>query len=274
MPVETSGTLVQEIQLADGRVKRDGDLSIAIDAFNYELNGTRQTYGGGVGQAVTDDDTSFVFLDVVGNLVVQTSGWSGATEIRLARVVAVGGLISQIVNERSVLCATSQSGGFLTCRWFNAVELRSPVNADWAQNALAPVGADDDANAVNVRAFDDTVEEGVGLEVYVPAGAASMRLRFVSRAATAPPSAKAVALNLYERGFPGAVDAWSAPIQLTNVDVPTSENWLYDEQIDTLANWGLVAGQVHQLEITRDAADAADTLAGDWRLLYLAVEFT
>lgn len=156
---------------------------------------------------------------------------------------------------------------------FSAIELSSPVNADWAVNALAPLATDDNNNALSVRRFDDSTEEGVGFSVLVPPNVSRMRTRFVSRAVTAPGAAKAVALNLYERGLPGVADAWSSAIQLTNVDIPTNEQWQYDEQVDTLANWGLIAGQIHQFELTRDTTDAADTLVGDWALLQVALEF-
>lgn len=105
MPAQVFGTIVQELQIADGNVAMDGDLSIAVQAFPYEIDGNRQMFAGAIGQSVTDDATNYVFIDNEGSLEIQTTGWATTTHIRLARVVAVDGLITQILNERVFLAA-------------------------------------------------------------------------------------------------------------------------------------------------------------------------
>ncbi len=154
--------------------------------------------------------------------------------------------------------------------------MENPITSDWAVNALAPAGVDSNNSGLTVRLFDDTTEEGIGFSILIPSDAVNMKFTFASRAETAPGSAQTVALTLYERGIPdnGAVDSWSAAIQLTDVNIPTNENFQYDTQSDTLTNWGVTAGQIHQFELTRDTADAGDTLVGDWALLMLKVEFS
>ena len=121
MPAQIEGTVTQELHIADGRVKMDGDLTIGIDAFNYEIDGVRSKYNGATAQAVTDDDTSYVYLDSSGTLVINTTGWPGDVHLRLARVVATSGIISQILNER-VFLAAAKAGGVPATRQINSGE--------------------------------------------------------------------------------------------------------------------------------------------------------
>ncbi|HSN70006.1 MAG TPA: hypothetical protein VLT59_00790, partial [Steroidobacteraceae bacterium] len=55
----------------------------------------------------------------------------------------------------------------------------------------------------------------------------------------------------------------------TDVALPTSELWQEDTWEITLASLGtpIVPGSTYQFEITRNPADAGDTLTGDWATL-------
>lgn len=160
--------------------------------------------------------------------------------------------------------------------FFPAGSLNIPNNANWAVNALASVEADDDNNALTVHAFDDSSEEGVGFEIYVPSGATNIIFHFLSRAKTAPGSAKAVVPKFYEREIAdnGAITAWSAGYDLTKIDIPTNENYQHDSQTIALATLGLAADKYFQIELTRDPVDALDDLVGDWFLNLLRIEFS
>jgi hypothetical protein len=105
MPAQVEGTVELEVHLKPGRVKEDGDLSIAVGAFAFEINGARQTFAGTTSQAVTDNTTNYVFLNEAGAFTVQTSGWNDNVEIRLARVITSGGFITKIMEERVLLAA-------------------------------------------------------------------------------------------------------------------------------------------------------------------------
>lgn len=168
------------------------------------------------------------------------------------------------------------AGGSLPNPQFAADMLDSPNNANWAVNAMASLIADTVNAAVKVRRFDDTVEEGVGFEFTIPAGATNMKVKWAVRAQTAPGVTQTVKWNLYERGFPNnaAADAWSAALQLADSSIPTNEFFQYDEDERTIAAWGLTGGQKHQFEMTRDTADAGDTLVGDAALCFVELEFT
>ena len=155
---------------------------------------------------------------------------------------------------------------------FDARRMENPTNADWAVNALAPATPDSNNAGVIVRRFDDTTDEGVGFSVRIPPAATDMTIYFVSRAETAPGGAVTAALDLYRRDFPdnAAPSAWSAALALTAIDLPTNENWQYDEQTITLATLGLTAGEEVQFELVRNGG----TLSGDWTLKSIALTFS
>ena len=164
--------------------------------------------------------------------------------------------------------------GSLGTEFWSADQFENPVNADWAVNNLAPSRIDSNNNGINVRLFDDTTEEGIGFSTYIPTDAVNITIRFLSRAETAPPGARTVGVQLYERGIVGGVDAWSAGTQLANVNIGTNENWVETVQTFTLASLGLTPGQVHQFELTRVNPTSGTELLGDWALQWLRVEFS
>lgn len=153
--------------------------------------------------------------------------------------------------------------------------LENPNNADWAVNALAPAQADNINAGLTVRRFDDTTEEGVGFTLEVPAGATNIVFGFTSRAVSPQPTLNTIGVNVYNRGLPddGAVQAWSAGDQLTDLDLPNSTNFVKDSESVTLASLGVTAGEVTQFEITR-VAPAGDDQVGDWAVLQVRISFT
>ena len=94
------------------------------------------------------------------------------------------------------------------------------------------------------------------------------------RAETAPGSTQVAKLQLHFRSIPdnGPVSSWTT-VDLTDVSLPTNENFQYDVTQDTLANWGLTANTAYQFQISRKSADAGDTLPGDLAMLGVTVEF-
>lgn len=159
---------------------------------------------------------------------------------------------------------------------FNAVLLENPNNSDWAVNALANAAVDSNNNGLRIRAFDDTTEEGVGFTVQTPSGATNIIFDIKSRAETAPGSGETVAINLYNREIPdnSSVEAWSTATQLTDINIPTNEYFQYDSETIALSTLGINAGNQVQFELTRDTADAGDTLTGDWDILTITVRFS
>jgi len=174
------------------------------------------------------------------------------------------------VNGAEVL--TTASGAGLKSYTYFADQFDNPNNADWAVNALAAASADSNNNALIVRRFDDTTEEGIGFMLEVPTGATNIVFDFKSRAETAPGSAKTVKTKLYAREMPddAAVEAWSAGTSLADLSMPANENFQYDSESIALSTLGLVAGRAAQFELTRLGTG---TLVGDWSLLGLTVSF-
>lgn len=110
MPVEVQGTLDLSGILADGRIQSDGDLTISIAPFYYDLDGYKGYYLGSVGQAVTDNLVNYVYLSDTSVLTITSSYPAGTRHIRLARVVASGGFITRIISERAILGCGSGTG--------------------------------------------------------------------------------------------------------------------------------------------------------------------
>ena len=159
---------------------------------------------------------------------------------------------------------------------FFADQFDNPNNSDWAVNSLAKATKDTNNNAVTVRAFDDTTEEGVGFSIEIPASAENIVIELRSKAETAPATAKQVVHKLYLREFPDNVaeEAWSSGTEMNPIDIPTNEFLQYDTQIFTLASLELVAGRVVQIELTRNPGSASDTLVDDWNLVAVKVSFS
>ena len=147
-------------------------------------------------------------------------------------------------------------------------QILTPNSADWAVNAHAPLVADSNNAALQAWRFDDIIEEGLGLIGVIPSGVTTMKLKLHSRAETAPAGARTVGLNIYNRGIPSTVEAWSTGDVLADVDIPTNEEWQYDELTITLATLEATAGEMTQFELTRIDPTAGTELAADWILLF------
>jgi hypothetical protein len=132
-------------------------------------------------------------------------------------------------------------------------------------------------NAIPVRAFDQTTEEGVGFSLYIPEYAVGMQIRLVGRAKVAPASAKNVVPRLYFRGINdnAAVSAWSvSAYDMNAIVIPTNLYFQYDVQTIALTDLNIAKGRVYQFELTRKTSGVTDNLATDWYLLSAEVGFT
>lgn len=153
----------------------------------------------------------------------------------------------------------------------------TPAASEFPINAAATGAVDTNNNALQHNQFTDASEQGVVLLPFrVPLGVTSVKIGMVSRAETAPGGAETVRAKLYTRSIPddAAVPAFSSGVLMAPFDIPTNENWQYDDETFTLAALGLVAGRCAQIEITRVPSDGSDTLTGSWNLLETNLEFS
>ncbi len=176
----------------------------------------------------------------------------------------------------ATIIGTAAGAAALPTYIFAAANLATPVTADWQVSIPAPLAPDSNNSGIQVVLFDDTTEEGAGIEkLVVPSTATNMKLFTLARAEAGPGGAVVAKLLFYEREISdnAAVTVWSSSIALTDVDLPiTTEFFQLDETDKTLAAWGLTAGKTHQIEITRTAT--GNTLSGDLALAGAYVEFT
>ena len=159
---------------------------------------------------------------------------------------------------------------------FNASDFENPNNADWDVNALAPAVADSNNNALTVRAFDDTVVEGIGGFMNLPTGAVNFTLNLVGRAETAPPGTRQVRFSLHVREIPDDAGVTAPPwitANLANIDIPTNENFQFDSQTFTFAFFGFAADELIQFELVRVNTIVGTDLSGDYDLLQMRVTF-
>lgn len=103
------------VSLATGRVVATPGQSLKIDVpgFKYDIGGLRGSFTTTGGQAVTDDDTNYAYLDDSGALQINTTGFPSVAHIPLARVVTANGEVCAIHEERVLLAGSSSSVG--TC---------------------------------------------------------------------------------------------------------------------------------------------------------------
>jgi len=97
--------VVLKAEISDGKVTRNGDLSVDVKPCHYEIDGVLGSFQGASNQSVTDNTINYVFLDFDGSLNINTTGWPANAHIRLARVQTSGGLIIQVLNARVLLTA-------------------------------------------------------------------------------------------------------------------------------------------------------------------------
>jgi hypothetical protein len=161
---------------------------------------------------------------------------------------------------------------------FFADQLKTPVSSEWPRygTAAATLAQDSANNAILERQFDDTGDEGTGLDVLIPSGATNIIFDFVSRAQTAPGTAKQVLPGIYTRQITdnAASGAFSSLVALTAIDIPTNAYWQYDTQTIALSTLSLTAGRLTQILLERTATSVTDTLVGDWNLQLVRIRFS
>jgi hypothetical protein len=221
--------------------------------------------------------TSGIGLNATGEVSIIGIG------VELARSVAAasGGLQANNTSTggglERVLTTSDLVGPAFPEYLFRATDFENPNNANWDINALAPAAADSNNAGLTVRLFDDSVAEGVGMSVKLPLTATSLTFETVSRAETAPGGAAVVSPRIHIRTVGDNVAPDSPPntqLSLTDIDIPTNENFQYDSQTLTLASLALTAGDYVQFEYSRNPTHPNDDLVGDWDLLSILVSFT
>lgn len=146
------------------------------------------------------------------------------------------------------------------------------INGNWssASSTPAPTAADTNDASIIVRLFDDTTDEGIGLDIYTPGGASHLNMTFIHRAETAPTGAQTSGIDIFTIDDTGA---WSAtPDTNLTANLPdATEAWQYETFRVALSSTNLVAGNVGQMQINCDGS--AGSLTGDWVVRAILFEF-
>lgn len=111
------------VHLETGNVS-PGRSSLRADVagFKYDIGGNRGTFDGYAAYPVSDDTTTYLYLDKTGALTHSTSGFPSIPHIPLARIVAANGEIVAVHEERVLLATSSSYTG--TCK------ITYPVDGD------------------------------------------------------------------------------------------------------------------------------------------------
>jgi hypothetical protein len=131
-------------------------LKVNIEGFRYDIGGKRGAYAGAIAQTVTDDDTSYVYLDENATLQINTTGFPTGIHLPLSRVICADGEVIQTPEERVVFQPSSSSIG--TCIISLPVDgdirggdTSATSNNDWAAIRYDGSGSDTDARNRLVR---------------------------------------------------------------------------------------------------------------------------
>jgi hypothetical protein len=155
--------------------------------------------------------------------------------------------------------------------YIGADQFLNPNNADWPVSNLAPLDVDSLNNAMPIRKFDDTLEQGIGFFVHVPITSyTNYYLDIIYRAQTAPGAPVAAVLKVYTRrvNINVAMGAWSAGTLLAPLSIPANAFWQSPATATlSFAGFNLSSGQTTQFCITRVGTDAGDTLVGNLNVL-------
>lgn len=201
----------------------------------------------------------------------------GATGIQGLTGVGPQGVTGMALGSTGLGGPVGQTGvqGLRSFQFF-ADQLDSPNNANWAVNALAPATQDSTNNSLVIRSFDDTLEEGVGFILETPTNVSNMNIHIRGRAEYLRPSASKVVLRLFKRDIASdtTVSAWDSTTRLTPLDVTNSVDFRYYTQSYSMASLGVSPGRITMFELTRNGADATDTLVGNWNLLQVGLTFS
>lgn len=146
--------------------------------------------------------------------------------------------------------------------------------ADFPVTAIAPSGADSTNTGRDVAVFSDSVEQGRTFEEFVPSvatdgrTAVTLRLRLVTKPATAPGAPATAAIKVYYRTVSdaGTFSAWSS-VTLADLNFTANVNTHIDDFAITIGAGGgqinVTAGQFVQFEVTRVDPSGGVELAGN-----------
>jgi hypothetical protein len=178
--VTVSGAVVQQVILNTGLVYASVDpLKVNVDPFKYDVGGKRGTYPGVFGQSLTDNVTSYTYLDRDGALVVNLTGFPTADFYApLARVVTANGEVVAIHDERILIGTSPTAVG--TCRITYPVDgdvkggdVSTSSNNDVPSLLYAGSGTDTEGRNRLVRRPPQNYASGdVAMRIYISHGVA------------------------------------------------------------------------------------------------------
>jgi hypothetical protein len=181
-------TFIEEFKYAETVTTIDSTQTTSIDygIFAFELSGSDVTLT--IPDADQDNDSQVIRFFVAENPNAKTVKVKTTSNQEIGTVTeqeiikeSKGFSVVSYKNKWSIIQDSRSSRKFV----FQSPELDSPNNSDWAVNSLAPAAADSTNSAIIVRTFDDTTEEGVGLNFSLTETSKIIRISLISKAGSA-----------------------------------------------------------------------------------------
>lgn len=156
---------------------------------------------------------------------------------------------------------------------FYADMMQSPATSGWAIPTFATLTPDTFDDSLMIRAFDDTVTEGVGFMLQIPEDAVSYVFSVTGRC---PSASGNVVFRIYRKGVPdrAPIEDWgtmASSMIFSNRGL--TEEFSASINSRTLAAAGMVPGNMTNFEVTRIPANGSDTMVGDFHMLSCKMEF-
>jgi hypothetical protein len=224
---------------------------------------------------------------VVANGQSIVAGGSTPSSIIVAKDGVTVGTTTTRINFTGQVLAVTDAGANTTNVNFGARysyfanSLDNPNNSDWAINALAPVVTDPTYSSIPERQFSNTVEQGVGFMLSIPAAATQVTFKLRGRSAAVVAGAtNVVQFNVYARRIASnsAPAAWSTATALGVIAIPASSiAFQYNTQTVLLSAFStaIVADNMYIFEITRRVTPTSGVqLAANFLLTELTAEFS
>jgi hypothetical protein len=123
-------------------------LKVDVAPFVYIVSGTPGTHAGVTDLSVTNNATNYVEVNSAGTISVNTSGWT-ASSARLAIVVASGGAITSITQQRTTI--VGGTFGSVTYEYLEARTLKAGAAIDYQIMTASTTFYTDDQNFLVYR---------------------------------------------------------------------------------------------------------------------------
>lgn len=207
-------------------------------------------------------------------LLSTTADISAGLQSQITSINVIGGtnvtVVESPTNTFTISTSGSSSSSSKFIKTYQATDVDSPNNSDWAVNAFAPIVAVTGAAGLIARSFSDTVSGSVGFGFSMPPNPTTIQINVIGKAQTTPITGYNLVQNVYARKIPsdtGVLSSWSNAQELTPIAIATGNtNWIHSHNTLTLSTttFGISGNDWVQFQIVRKNTGVTNNLVGNW----------